>query len=156
MRSTDPPDSFDLQRFIRAQESVFDKVEEELRAGEKRRHWMWFIFPQIAGLGGSDMSRKYAIQSSEEAQAYLEHPLLGQRLRRCTQWVLEVKQRSAAEIFGHPDDLKFRSSMTLFAQIAPDASLFKQALEQYFHGIPDDWTLSLLDLKQAQLPPTPG
>jgi uncharacterized protein (DUF1810 family) len=156
MRSTDPQDSFNLQRFIQAQNPVFGKIEEELQAGEKRRHWMWFVFPQIAGLGGSEMSRYFAIQSGEEALAYLEHPLLGSRLRTCTALVLNVRERSAAQIFGHPDDLKFRSSMTLFAQIAPDPDLFKQALKQYFHGIPDDWTLSLLDLKKSQLPPNQG
>lgn len=156
MRSTDLQDSFNLQRFINAQDPVFDKVEEELTAGEKRRHWMWFIFPQLAGLGGSEMSRYFAIQSADEAVAYLEHPVLGKRLRACTQLVLDVKQRSAADIFGHPDDLKFRSSMTLFAQVAPNPALFKQALKQYFHGIPDDWTLSLLDLKKSQLPPNQG
>ncbi|MHC8305066.1 DUF1810 domain-containing protein [Pseudomonas sp. PB3P13] len=156
MRSTDSQDSFNLQRFIHAQDPVFAKVKEELTAGEKRRHWMWFIFPQLAGLGGSEMSRYFAIQSADEAVAYLQHPLLGARLRDCTQLVLNVKQRCAADIFGHPDDLKFRSSMTLFAQVAPDPTLFKQALEQYFHGIPDDWTLSLLDLKKAQLPTNQG
>lgn len=156
MRSTDLQDSFNLQRFINAQDPVFVNVEEELKAGEKRRHWMWFVFPQLAGLGGSEMSRYFAIQSADEAVAYLEHPLLGARLRACTQLVLDVKQRPAADIFGHPDDLKFRSSMTLFAQVAADPALFKQALKQYFHSIPDDWTLSLLDLKKAQLPPNQG
>ncbi|MFJ7795058.1 DUF1810 domain-containing protein [Pseudomonas sp. NPDC096950] len=156
MRSTDPLDSFNLPRFVQAQDPVFDRVQEELRAGQKRRHWMWFIFPQIAGLGGSEMSRHFAISCAEEATAYLNHPLLGPRLRTCTQLVLNLKKRSIAEIFGHPDDLKFHSSMTLFAQVAPDGSLFHQALDHYFHGIQDDWTLSLLDLKQAQLPTNQG
>lgn len=156
MRSTDPQDSFNLPRFVQAQDPVFELVQEELRAGHKRRHWMWFIFPQFAGLGGSEMSRHFAIRSAEEAVAYLQHPLLGARLRTCTQLVLNIRQRSVAEIFGHPDDLKFHSSMTLFAQFAVEDSPFHQALEQYFHGIPDDWTLSLLDLKQAQLPPNQG
>jgi uncharacterized protein (DUF1810 family) len=145
-----------LPRFVQAQDPVFERVQEELSAGKKRRHWMWFIFPQFAGLGGSEMSRYFAIRSEEEALAYLEHPLLGPRLRTCTQLVLNIKQRSISEIFGHPDDLKFHSSMTLFAQVAPDGSLFHRALEQYFHGIPDDWTLSLLDLKQAHLPTNQG
>lgn len=152
MRSTDQLDSFNLQRFAQAQEPVFGWVQEELGAGKKRRHWMWFIFPQIAGLGGSEMSRYFAIACAEEAAAYLNHALLGPRLRTCTQLVLNVQQRSIADIFGHPDDLKFHSSMTLFAQFSPTGSVFHKALERYFHGIQDDWTLSLLDSKQAQLP----
>lgn len=156
MRSTDPLDSFNLYRFVQAQDPVFDRVQTELSAGHKRSHWMWFIFPQLAGLGGSEMSRHFAIRSREEAQAYLEHPLLGPRLRACTQEVLNIQQRSIAAIFGHPDDLKFHSSMTLFAQVAADDSLFHQALNQYFHGILDDWTLMLLDSKQAQLPTNQG
>ncbi|WP_433769839.1 DUF1810 domain-containing protein [Pseudomonas putida] len=156
MRSTDQQDAFNLQRFIQAQDPVFDRVQAELDAGHKRSHWMWFVFPQFAGLGDSDMSKRYAIRSREEALAYLEHPLLGARLRICTQEVLNIQQRSVAAIFGHPDDLKFHSSMTLFAQVAPEDSLFHQALNQYFHGILDDWTLSLLDSKQAQLPPNQG
>jgi uncharacterized protein (DUF1810 family) len=156
MRSTDHLDPFNLQRFLQAQEPVFERVQTELSNGHKRSHWMWFIFPQFAGLGGSEMSRRYAIHSREEALAYLEHPLLGARLRTCTQEVLNIRERSVAGIFGHPDDLKFHSSMTLFAQVAADDSLFQQALNQYFHGILDDWTLSLLDSKQAQLPPNQG
>ena len=156
MRSTDQLDVFDLQRFLRAQDPVFERVKNELVAGRKRSHWMWFIFPQFAGLGDSDMSRRFAIRSRQEAQAYLEHPLLGARLKTCTQQVLDIEQRSVAAIFGHPDDLKFRSSMTLFAQVADVDSLFHQALNQYFHGILDDWTLSLMDSKQAQLPPHQG
>ncbi|WP_085726966.1 DUF1810 domain-containing protein [Pseudomonas sp. R37(2017)] len=156
MRSTDHEDPFNLQRFLKAQDPVFDRVQTELNNGHKRSHWMWFIFPQFAGLGGSEMSRRFAIHSREEAQAYLEHPLLGARLRTCTQEVLNIRERSVAGIFGHPDDLKFHSSMTLFAQVAAADSLFQQALNQYFHGILDDWTLSLLDSKQAQLPPNQG
>jgi uncharacterized protein (DUF1810 family) len=156
MRSTDPLDSFNLQRFVQAQDPVFKAVLEELRAGHKRRHWMWFIFPQLAGLGGSEMSRHFAIRSAEEAAAYLNHPLLGSRLHTCTQLVLNIEKSSIAAIFGHPDNLKFHSSMTLFAQVAADDSLFHQALNKYFHGILDDWTLSLLDSKQAQLPTNQG
>ena len=156
MRSTDHLDPFNLQRFLQAQDPVFDRVQNELNNGHKRSHWMWFIFPQFAGLGGSEMSRRFAIRSREEALAYLEHPLLGARLRACTQEVLNIRERSVAGIFGHPDDLKFHSSMTLFAQVAVDDSLFQQALNQYFHGILDDWTLSLMDSKQAQLPPNQG
>jgi uncharacterized protein (DUF1810 family) len=152
MRSTDQLDSFNLQRFVQAQDPVFDRVQAELNAGHKRSHWMWFIFPQFAGLGGSEMSRRFAIHSKEEARAYLEHPLLGARLRICTQEVLNIQQHSVAAIFGHPDDLKFHSSLTLFAQVASDDSVFHQALNKYFHGIPDNWTLQLMDSKQAQLP----
>ena len=156
MRSTDHLDPFNLQRFLQAQDPVFDRVQDELNNGHKRSHWMWFIFPQFAGLGGSEMSRRFAIRSREEALAYLEHPLLGARLRSCTQEVLNIRERSVAGIFGHPDDLKFHSSMTLFAQVDAADSLFQQALNQYFHGILDDWTLSLMDSKQAQLPPNQG
>ena len=156
MRSTDHLDPFNLQRFLQAQDPVFDRVQNELNNGHKRSHWMWFIFPQCAGLGDSEMSRRFAIRSREEALAYLEHPLLGARLRTCTQEVLNIRERSVAGIFGHPDDLKFHSSMTLFAQVDAADSLFQQALNQYFHGILDDWTLSLMDSKQAQLPPNQG
>jgi len=156
MRSTDHLDPFNLQRFLQAQDPVFDRVQDELNNGHKRSHWMWFIFPQFAGLGGSEMSRRFAIRSREEALAYLEHPLLGPRLRTCTQEVLNIRERSVAGIFGHHEDLKFHSSMTLFAQVDAADSLFPQALNQYFHGILDDWTLSLMDSKQAQLPPNQG
>ena len=156
MRSTDQHDPFNLQRFIQAQDPVFERVQRELGEGRKRSHWMWFVFPQFAGLGGSEMARRFAIGSAEEAQAYLMHDLLGARLRTCAQWVLAVQQRSINEIFGHPDDLKFHSSMTLFAQFAGADSVFDQALERYFHGILDEWTLQLLDSKQAQLPADQG
>ncbi|VVN36062.1 hypothetical protein PS662_05167 [Pseudomonas fluorescens] len=156
MRSTDQLDAFNLQRFVLAQNPVFERVKNELAAGRKRSHWMWFIFPQFTGLGGSEMSQHFAIRSAEETQAYLDHPVLGPRLRDCTQWVLDIQERSISEIFGHPDDVKFRSSMTLFAQFTADDSPFQQALTRYFHGIKDDWTLSLLDSKQAQLPPNQG
>lgn len=156
MRSTDQYDPFNLQRFVQAQDLVFERVQRELDEGHKRSHWMWFVFPQFAGLGGSEMSRRFAIGSAEEARAYLQYPLLCARLRNCTQLVLKVRQRSIAEIFGHPDDLKFHSSMTLFAQFTDKDSPFAQALERYFHGILDDWTLQLLDSKQAQLPPNQG
>ncbi|MGZ7457944.1 DUF1810 domain-containing protein [Pseudomonas sp. Ma2-10] len=156
MRSTDQDDSFNLQRFILAQDPVFKRVQTELNAGHKRSHWMWFIFPQFAGLGGSEMSRHFSIRSKDEAAAYFNHPLLGSRLRTCTQMVLNIEKSSIAGIFGHPDDLKFHSSMTLFAQVAGADSDFHQALDQYFHGILDDWTLLLLDSKQAQLPTNQG
>lgn len=153
MRSTDQLDAFNLQRFLQAQNPVFERVKNELGAGRKRSHWMWFVFPQLRGLGGSELSQHFAIRSGQEASAYLHHAVLGPRLLACTQWVLDIRECTALEIFGHPDNLKFRSSMTLFAQFAGDDSLFHQALGRYFHGIPDDWTLSLLDSKQAQLPP---
>ncbi|WP_285418597.1 DUF1810 domain-containing protein [Pseudomonas sp. efr-133-TYG-5] len=156
MRSTDQHDPFNLQRFVQAQEPVFERVQRELDDGRKRSHWMWFVFPQFAGLGGSEMSRRFAITCAEETRAYLAHDLLGARLRTCTQLVLNVRQRSVAEIFGHPDDLKFHSSITLFAQFSAAGSLFHQALERFFHGIEDEWTLQLLDSKQAQLPPDQG
>lgn len=156
MRSTDQLDAFNLQRFIQAQDPVFEKVKKELGEGRKRSHWMWFIFPQFAGLGGSEMSQHFAIRSGAEATAYLNHPQLGARLLDCTQKVLDIPDRSISEIFGHPDDIKFRSSMTLFAQFAPDKSLFHQALDRHFHGIADEWTLTLLDSKKAQLPPNQG
>ncbi|VVN33044.1 hypothetical protein PS862_01003 [Pseudomonas fluorescens] len=149
MRSTDPLDRFDLQRFIQAQNPVFERVQDELMAGRKRSHWMWFIFPQFTGLGDSEMSRHFAIRSAAEALAYLEHPVLSARLRNCTQWVMDIEQRPIAAIFGHPDDLKFHSSMTLFAQVDTEDDLFSRALDRYFHGIPDEWTLTLLDSKQA-------
>jgi len=149
MRSTDPLDRFDLQRFIQAQNPVFDRVQDELSDGHKRSHWMWFIFPQFTGLGDSEMSRRYAIRSAAEAQAYLQHPVLSTRLRTCTQLVLDIEHRSIAAIFGHPDELKFHSSMTLFAQVDTEDNLFNRALDQYFHGIPDAWTLTLMDSKEA-------
>ncbi|OPK11702.1 DUF1810 domain-containing protein [Pseudomonas sp. VI4.1] len=149
MRSTDPLDRFDLQRFIQAQNPVFERVQDELSDGRKRSHWMWFIFPQFTGLGDSEMSRHFAIHSAAEAQAYLQHPVLSTRLRTCTQLVLDIEPRPIAAIFGHPDELKFHSSMTLFAQIDSEDNLFNRALDQYFHGIPDAWTLTLMDSKQT-------
>ncbi|MDE2488093.1 MAG: DUF1810 domain-containing protein, partial [Alphaproteobacteria bacterium] len=136
--------SFDLERFVAAQAPVWDAVRGELSAGRKRTHWMWFVFPQIAGLGTSPTAQAYAVGSMEEARAYLAHPLLGPRLRACTTAVLGVRGRSAHEIFGSPDDLKFRSSMTLFREAAPDKPLFETALRRYFGGEPDPRTLAIL------------
>jgi uncharacterized protein (DUF1810 family) len=130
----------DLQRFVDAQGRVIARVREELKAGEKRSHWMWFIFPQIAGLGRSETARRYAIASLDEAKAYAGHPVLGPRLRECTQLVLGVQGRGAQEIFGHPDDLKFRSCMTLFSRATGDP-LFRQALESLFGGEEDPETV---------------
>jgi len=137
-------DAYNLQRFVDAQERVYPQVVSELRAGRKRSHWMWFIFPQIAGLGFSPTSLHYAIRSLEEAQAYLQHPVLGSRLRECTQLVVDVIDRSIDDILGYPDDLKFRSSMTLFSQAAVNEPLFHAALEKYFAGKPDSLTLERL------------
>lgn len=135
---------FDLQRFVNAQDPVFDQVCSELRAGQKRSHWMWFIFPQLSGLGHSGMARKFAIDSRQEAQAYLQHTVLGRRLRLCTQLVNALKDLSIEKIFGYPDDLKFRSSMTLFAAAAADPRTFNRALQKYFSGAPDPRTLARL------------
>src|SRR5579862_1431715 len=123
---------FDLERFVLAQAPIIDRAMEELRGGRKRSHWMWFVFLQIAGLGHSVMADYYAIATLDEARSYLVHPLLGPRLKACTQLVLAVEGRSAHDIFGAPDNLKFRSSMTLFAAAAPDEKLFRLALEKYF------------------------
>jgi uncharacterized protein (DUF1810 family) len=137
-------DRYDLQRFVDAQDEVFGQVCTELREGRKRGHWMWFIFPQIRGLGYSSMSVKYAISSRQEAIAYLKHPLLGARMRQCTQLVNLVEGRSVSQIFGSPDDLKFRSSMTLFASATAQNQIFKDALQKYFDGAPDQATLDRL------------
>jgi uncharacterized protein (DUF1810 family) len=138
------PNPCNLERFVSAQHSIYAEVVSELRAGMKTSHWMWFVFPQIRGLGRSPVSIEYAISSREEAAAYLQHPVLGPRLKECTQLVLDVENRSAEEIFGSPDDLKFRSSMTLFAQVSADDDIFIRALQQYFHGVPDQLTLDRL------------
>ena len=138
-------DQHGLQRFVTAQAPVYGSVLEELRAGEKRSHWMWFIFPQITGLGHSVMARHYAIASATEAAAYLAHPVLGPRLRTCTELVLAVEGRTVDQVFGSPDDMKFRSSMTLFAHVAPDEPAFAAALRRYFGGEPDRQTLQRLD-----------
>jgi len=135
----------DLQRFIDAQWPLYERVLVELRAGQKRTHWMWFVFPQIDGLGYSAMAQKYAIASREEAAAYLRHPLLGGRLEECTALVNAVAGKSVREIFGQPDDMKFCSSMTLFAQVAKGHSLFKEAVEKHFDGRFDEATLARIE-----------
>ena len=135
---------YDLQRFVEAQNPVISQVKQELSAGEKRTHWMWYVFPQVAGLGSSRRAQRYAISSREEAEAYLEHPILGPRLRECTEIVNGVEGGSANDIFGSPDDLKFRSSMTLFDAVADDSTPFRTALEQYFDNDPDQKTLEFL------------
>ncbi|MGH6873239.1 MAG: DUF1810 domain-containing protein [Rhizomicrobium sp.] len=137
-------DALDLERFIAAQDPVYARVVGELRQGRKQTHWMWFVFPQIAGLGRSAMAQHFAIASLDEARAYLAHPLLGGRLRECTGLVLAVEGRTAREIFGNPDDLKFHSSMTLFAAAAPEDQPFRKALDRYFSGRGDGVTPGLI------------
>lgn len=137
-------DPHDLQRFVEAQTPVYERALEELRAGHKQSHWMWFVFPQIAGLGNSAMAQRYAISGVDEARAYLEHPLLGPRLHACAQAMLLHRDRSARQILGSPDDLKLRSSMTLFAAAAPEQPLFQQVLDTFFEGEADSQTLSRL------------
>jgi len=137
-------DRFHLERFVQAQQRIYKAVLAELQAGEKMNHWMWFIFPQIRGLGESPSSIEFAISGREEALAYLQHSVLGPRLKECTQLVLSVEGRSAFDIFGYPDDIKFRSSMTLFAEVSPEDDIFKQALQKYFNGVPDSLTMDRL------------
>jgi uncharacterized protein (DUF1810 family) len=137
-------DPYDLQRFIDAQNPVYDEVCSELRDGRKKSHWMWFVFPQIEGLGFSPLARKFAISSLAEAAAYLQHPVLGPRLAECTGLVNHVEGRTIEQIFGYPDDLKFRSSMTLFAHATPDSRVFLDALQKYSKGEFDPATMERL------------
>jgi uncharacterized protein (DUF1810 family) len=137
-------DRFGLQRFAIAQDKVIDQVLRELGAGAKQSHWMWFIFPQLTGLGSSAMAQRYAIGSVQEALAYLAHPILGDRLLNCTKLVNAINGRSAYEVFGSPDDLKFRSSMTLFHAAAPALPDFAEALARYFAGQGDPLTIRKL------------
>jgi uncharacterized protein (DUF1810 family) len=132
-----------LDRFLTAQAPIYDQVLTELKSGRKRTHWMWFIFPQIAGLGFSDTSRRYAIRDLDEARTYLAHPVLGARLRECASLLLDISGRSAHEILGSPDDLKLRSSATLFALVSPAGSVFHQLLERFFGGAVDTRTMEL-------------
>ncbi len=144
-------DPFDLSRFLSAQERSYDTALAELKSGWKRSHWMWYVFPQIAGLGHSSTAQYYAIKSAEEARQYLAHPVLGKRLEECAEALLAVEGRSASQIFGYPDDLKLRSSMTLFAHVAEDAgTVFQRVLEKYYGGEPDRRTLKLLERLEAQ------
>ena len=137
-------DQFNLARFTEAQAPVYDTVVAELRAARKRTHWMWFIFPQLAGLGRSATAQRYAIVSLDEARAYLAHPVLGPRLRECAALVAAAEGSSAHQIFDDPDDMKLHSSLTLFVHAAPGEAVFRQCLDKYFHGAPDPSTLSLL------------
>ena len=137
-------DVYDLDRFAHAQESTYEHALAELRQGQKRTHWMWFVFPQLAGLGHSAMARRYAISGVAEAEAYLRHPVLGARLVECAEAVLAIDDRSAREIFGSPDDVKLRSCATLFARVTTPGSVFRRVLEKYFGGAEDERTAALL------------
>lgn len=141
-------DPYNLKRFLGAQATIYEKALAELKAGQKRSHWMWYIFPQYKGLGFSSMSQKYAIKSLDEARAYLNHPILGDRLLECTTTVLGITGRSAHQIFGSPDDLKLRSCATLFAIVSPADSLFVQLLDRFYDGQKDTKTLQLLGLEK--------
>jgi uncharacterized protein (DUF1810 family) len=141
---TSANDPHNLQRFVDAQNAVFEQVCAELRAGQKQGHWMWFIFPQLRGLGNSEVAVHFAITSRDEAQMYLKHPVLGPRIRECTRLVNLVEGRLISQIFGHPDDLKFRSSLTLFASATTENKIFNDALQKYFSGEPDRLTLERL------------
>ncbi|WP_076998806.1 DUF1810 domain-containing protein [Variovorax sp. KK3] len=136
---------YDLQRFVDAQDPVIDAVREELRTGRKRTHWMWFVFPQIAGLGRSEMAQRYAIGSLAEARAYLDHRVLGERLRECSALVLAVQGHGVSRIFGAPDDMKFWSSMTLFDTADPAEPVFNDCLQKYFGGKSDHGTMSRIE-----------
>ncbi|WP_308283129.1 DUF1810 domain-containing protein [Pseudonocardia nigra] len=137
-------DTYDLDRFVDAQNGVYDQALAELRRGRKSSHWMWFVFPQIAGLGHSPTAQHYAISGLDEARAYLAHPVLGPRLVECAGVVAAITGRTAREIFGSPDDLKLRSSMTLFARAASDEPVFRQVLDRFYDGAPDEKTLERL------------
>jgi uncharacterized protein (DUF1810 family) len=143
------PDQFDLDRFVQAQDHVTEQVRRELSEGRKRSHWMWFVFPQLSGLGHSAMARLYAITSLDEATAYLRHPILGPRLAEYTELVNRVEGRSINQIFGSPDDLKFHSCMTLFASVRDAAPVFKVALARHFGGALDRLTAEKLTTKRA-------
>lgn len=139
-------DPFNLARFLQAQEPIYSQALAELKRGRKSSHWMWFIFPQVEGLGLSPTSIKYAVKGIEEAEAYLEHSTLSARLEECCKAVLAVQGRTAHEIFGSPDDMKLRSSMTLFAAVSPEGSIFERVLAKFFDGERDEKTLELLDI----------
>jgi uncharacterized protein (DUF1810 family) len=140
-------DPYSLQRFVSAQNDEIERVFSELRAGRKNSHWMWYIFPQIAGLGESTMSRKFAISSLAEAEAYLAHPLLGTRIRKCSELANKIKGRSVDQIFEYPDHYKFRSSMTLFAHATSENEVFLEAIRKYFDGKFDPTTIKKLGIR---------
>ncbi len=137
-------EAFSLQRFVAAQEGVHEQALDELRSGQKIGHWMWFVFPQIDGLGSSEIAHFYAIKSAEEAKAYLRHPTLGPRLLECCEAMLSVQGKTAREILDFPDNLKLRSSMTLFSAVSPPDSAFARVIAKYFEGHPDQRTLEIL------------
>lgn len=137
-------DPYQLDRFVAAQRDTYDAALREIRSGHKQSHWMWFIFPQIDGLGSSPTARHYGIKSRNEAEAYLRHPVLGARLVECAQSALRISGRSARDVFGSPDDVKLRSSATLFAAVAPPGSVFERLLDRYFDGQSDQQTLNRL------------
>ena len=141
-KSASERDPYDLERFVTAQDSggTYASALAELRAGRKTSHWMWFVFPRLAGLGRTEMSRRYAILSREEAGAYLSHPILGARLRECARILIELNETTAEDVFGPVDAMKLRSSMTLFARAAPEDPLFAEVLDRYFDGVADDAT----------------
>jgi uncharacterized protein (DUF1810 family) len=147
----DTSDAYDLGRFLQAQEDDYGQALSEIASGRKRTHWMWYIFPQVDGLGSSSTARHYAIKSLDEARAYLDHPILGPRLLECAEAVVRLEGRSAREIFGSPDDLKLRSSATLFGCVSPPGSVFDRLLAKYYEGRRDDRTLQLLGIS-----PSPG
>jgi uncharacterized protein (DUF1810 family) len=142
--TSESSDPYDLNRFISAQEGVYDRALAELRDGQKRSHWMWYLFPQIEGLGHSPTTRHYSIKSLEEARQYLVHPVLGPRLKECVEAVLAVQGQTAADIFGHPDVWKLQSSMTLFALVSDPGSIFDQVLDKYYEGKRDSKTLQIV------------
>lgn len=144
--TTNNNDPFDLNRFLTAQERVYRTALAELKNGRKRSHWMWYIFPQIDGLAKSATSKRYAIKSIDEAREYLHHPVLGSRLAECAEAVLAVEGRSISEIMGYPDDLKLKSSMTLFASLPEAPAAFAGILDKYFHGERDVKTLNILEV----------
>ena len=150
--STKQNDPFDLERFVKAQDNVYQQVLSELQKGKKTTHWIWYIFPQIDGLGVSSISKFYAIKSEEEAQAYLKHPVLGERLLECSEILWTLEGKTASQIFGFPDDLKLKSSMTLFDYCSEENSIFHQILAMYFGGRRDEQTLKIL--KELQKTPT--
>ncbi|HEY1725697.1 MAG TPA: DUF1810 domain-containing protein [Steroidobacteraceae bacterium] len=139
-----PQDRYRLERFLAAQQPVFERVLIELQQGRKATHWMWFIFPQLCGLGSSPMARSYCLAGADEARAYLQHGVLGPRLRQCVQLVVQADSGNVSRIFGYPDDLKFRSSLTLFLHASGGEALFQAALDQYFGGTGDEQTLERL------------
>ncbi len=152
MRQHTITDPHDLERFVAAQDPVYPQVCAELAAGAKSSHWMWFVFPQLKSLGRSAIAQHYGIASKAEGEAYWRDPVLGPRLRQCTELVLAVEGKTVLQIFGSPDDLKFRSSMTLFAQVAPEEPLFQKALQKYFGGAGDARTLELLSASHLVIP----